>query len=164
MTTRLSPFKVYQLFLHSRRNAKGASDVAAQTVYDAGFAAGCAFRSLPRPEVPAQPARAVLAISLARPIIEAVAQRHQTTPEAICATFARGPMAVTGPRDEACWLLRNAGFRYTDIAVALSLKCHTSAMDGVARMEAKISERLELRGELLAVVGGAGERRLKAVG
>lgn len=160
--SRLHPIRVYDLFCAARRDAKGDLASAVQAVYDAGFAAG-SERLSRTPTTPAQPARNVLAVCLSRPVVEAVASRHQMTPEAVCSTFPKSPKADTTARDEAAWLLRDAGFRYADIAVALGLKCHTSAMDGVSRMEARILERPGLRDELLALVA-VGERRLKAVG
>jgi hypothetical protein len=158
--SRLHPIRVYDLWCDALRRAKGERSVAIQAVYDAGYAHGSAPRLAP---APVRPARDVLAVSLSRPIVETIASRHQTSPEVLCSTFPRGPKADTQARDEAAWLLRHTGFRYADIAVALGLKCHTSAMDGVARMEARIAERPGLRDELLALVA-VGERRLKAVG
>jgi hypothetical protein len=158
--SRLHPIRVYDLWCDALRRAKGDRSVAIQAVYDAGFAHGSAPRAVPSPP---KPDRATVARLCAITTVEAVAGRHRTTPEALCSTFPRGPKADTSARDEAAWLLRSAGFRYADIALALSLKCHTSAMDGVARMEERIAERPGLRDELLAVVA-VGERRLKAVG
>jgi hypothetical protein len=158
--SRLHPIRVYDLWCDALRRAKGDRAVAIQAVYDAGFAHGSAPRLVPKPT---QPDRATLTHDRARPIIEAVANHHQTTPAAVCVTFPLGPKADTSVRDEAAWLLRNDGLSYPAIALALGLKCHTSAMDGVARMEARIAERPGLRDELLALVA-VGERRLKAVG
>jgi hypothetical protein len=164
--SRLHPIRVYDLFLDARRRAKGNQAAAAQVLYDAAYDAGFAAGSAPRlVPAPAQPDRATVARLCATTVVDAVANRNLTSPEAVCATFPRfpkSPKADTTARDEAAWLLRHTGFRYTDIALALGLKCHTSAMDGVARMEEKIAEQPGLRDELLALV--AGERRLKAVG
>lgn len=172
MTTRLDRDQVSDLFWKARKRNERNSDIAANIVYDEGFRAGCEFLLLSGTEKakarsrtkanPRRPSRLKAIADRARPVIDAVSQRHQTTPEAICGKFSRGPKANTDARDEAAWLLRRAEFSYPEIALALRLRCHTSAMDGCAKVEARIAERAGLRGELLALV--AGERRLKAVG
>lgn len=163
MTTRKTPEQVEAFFWDARRRSEKNTAIAANIVYDAGFAAGCEFVALQAQTRTTHPTRAEVIADRARPVIEAVAQRHQTTPAGVCATFPRGAKANTEARDEACWLLRMAGLSYPAIATALGLKCHTSAMDGVARTEARIGERAGLRDELLALM--AGERRaLRSVG
>jgi hypothetical protein len=96
-------------------------------------------------------------------LLEAVAKNYRLAVKELTCRFP-----VKSQRDALCeaqWLLRTVlDLSYPDIAYCTKKTCHTSAMDGVAKVEARIAVRPELRDELLAIVHGAPERRLRSVG
>lgn len=95
----------------------------------------------------------------ASPIIAAVAI-HRGVDIDVLVSPDGGNRQAFQARHEVMWLLRQHEFSYRLIAIATNRKDHTSVMNGIERVEVRIAARPELRDELLALVGGAGERRL----
>lgn len=99
----------------------------------------------------------------AQPILEAVARHHGLEPADLIRRFP-----LKNERDalwEAMWLLhRVLNMSYPAVAFCVERSCHTSAMDGVTKVEARIVERPTLRDELIAIAQASPARRLRSVG
>jgi len=94
----------------------------------------------------------------AAPVLEAVARHYEMSVRALLQRCS--PRKVSAARNEACWLLREVKeMSFEAIATATERDDHTTAMHAVARVEARIVERPELRGELLGLVAGASGMR-----
>lgn len=104
--------------------------------------------------------RTTLIEQRAASILTAVAERHGIDVEWMLGRYAPAPAGEA--RDEATWLLRRLPMSFPEVAIATGRKDHTSAMDGVARTEARIAARPALRAELLAL--GEARPALRSVG
>jgi len=115
------------------------------------------IRRARRPLVVSQMVDRAQSIQRAQPILHRFARAHGVSLRALFGR--RGSRSVARVRYEAMWVLRQvAEMSYPEIGLAVGGRCHTDAIVGVRKTEARVAGDPRLRARLLAFARPARSR------